>query len=159
MKKLYLYLFAAILPILGLSMASCDDDDNMPNVSISFDFDQGTVVDGTVYVVQGDTVGIKAIDIVNNEAGKGAAITNVNYYWDGMFYAPAIFEPFAMIFPTSENTPLGDHTISATCSVLAVDKTLASAIVNATVRVVASADDIPTPTSPASTITKTASLK
>lgn len=150
---------AAILPIMALSLSSCHDDDDVPNVDISFSIDKGTVVDGTVYVVQGDTIGIGSINVVNNDAGKGAGVTNVNYYWDGMYYAPALFEPFAMVFPTSENTPVGQHTISATCTVLAVDKSLATGVINCNVMVVTSADDIPTSGDLSATITRSVSLK
>lgn len=150
MKKFHQILLALALPILAFAFASCNDDDDLPNVDISLELAQGTVVDGTIYVAQGDTIEIASIVVVNNEAGKGAGITNVSYYWDGYYYSPAVFAPFGMIFPTTEDTRLGKHSIDITCTVLAVDKSIATAAVSYPVEVVATAADIPTgPAQPA----------
>ncbi len=153
MKKWYYLLILAILPVMAVAFASCNDDDDLPDVNISLTVDKGTVVDGVIYVAQGDTLQVASINVENNESGKGAGITNVNYYWDGYYYAPAVFSPFSMTFPTSDQTPVGDHSIDITCTVLAVDKSIASAVLSYPVKVVASADEIPSnPDSP--TITK-----
>lgn len=155
MKKFYLYLLAVALPMLALTFASCNDDDDLPNVDISLEIAKGTIVDGTIYVAQGDTIDVASIVIVNNEAGKGAAITNVSYYWDGYYYSPAVFAPFSMIFPTTENTKVGKHTIDVTCTVLAVDKTIATAVASFPVEVVATAADIPSGDSQPSVVVNT----
>lgn len=142
-KKWYVLLLAAVLPMLAASLVACDDDDDLPNVNIGIDVAQGTVVDDVIYVVQGDSIQIAAIDVVNNEEGKGAAVSNVTYYWDNIFYAPSVFSPFGMTFPITENVPLGKHVIGVSCSVLAVDKTLATAALTYPVMVVADAAEIP----------------
>lgn len=134
---------ALALPILALSFASCNNDDDLPNVDISLEVANGSLVDGTIYVVQGDTINVESIVIVNKEDGKAAGITNVSYYWDGYYYSPSVFAPYGMVFPTSENTALGSHSIDVTCTVLAVDKTIATAVASFPVMVVSSADDIP----------------
>lgn len=157
MKKWYYLLILAILPVMAFSFASCNDDDDLPDVNISLTVDKGTVVDGVIYVAQGDTLQVASINVENVESDKGAGITNVNYYWDGYYYAPAVFSPFGMTFPTSDQTPIGDHSIDITCTVLAVDKSMASALLSYPVKVVASEDEIPTvPDSP--TITKLSHL-
>lgn len=158
MKKWYVRLLAAVIPMLGASMVACNDDDDLPNVDFSVSVDKGTVADDTIYVVQGDTIKIGAINVINNEEGKGAGLTNVNYYWDGFFYAPAPFAPFGMNFPTTESTPVGKHSIDVSCTVLAVDKTIASAALTYPVVVVADEADLPSaPEDP--TIIQTTSLK
>lgn len=158
MKKWFYLMLLAVIPTMAISFASCNDDDDLPDVDISLSVDKGTVVDGTIYVVQGDTLQIASINVVNNEPNKGAAITNVNYYWDGIYYAPAVFSPFGMTFVTDEETPVGNHDIGISCTVLAVDKSIATAVLNYPVKVVASADDIPTATG-SQDIVNTASLK
>ncbi len=158
MKKWFYLMLLAVMPLMAVSLASCDDDDDLPNVDISLSVDKGTVVDGTIYVVQGDTLQIASVNVVNNEPNKGAAITNVNYYWDGVYYAPAIFSPYGMTFVTSEKTPVGSHGIGISCTVLAVDKTIATAVMSCPVQVVAGAEDIPTPDGSQSIVTTT-SLK
>ena len=72
MKKLYYTLLLA-LPMLYL--ASCDDDNNLPDVDVSIQIDGGVGVDGAIYVVQGDTLKIEGINVINNEEGKEAIIT------------------------------------------------------------------------------------
>ncbi len=150
-------MLVAVLPVMAMSLASCNDDDDLPNVDISLTVDKGTVVDGTIYAVAGDTIQIASIDVVNNEAGKSATVTNVNYYWDGMYYAPAVFAPFGMTFPISEDATEGNHAIGITATVLAVDKSIATAALSYPVVIVESADQIPTTTS-SSTITNSAKL-
>lgn len=143
MRKLFYSMLAAVLPMMAISMASCNNENDLPDVTITLDVTQGTVVGDTIYVAQGDTIDIAKVVVTNKEEGKDAAIANVTYYWDGYYYAPAVFAPYKMIFPTSENTPVGKHSIDLTCNVLAVDKSLASAIVTFPVKVVASKEDIP----------------
>lgn len=158
MKKWFYLMLLAVLPVMAVSFAACDDDDDLPDVDISLSVDKGTVVDGTIYVVQGDTLQIASINVVNNEANKAAAITNVNYYWDGIYYAPAVFQPFGMTFVTNDSTPVGSHDIGISCTVLAVDKSIATAALNYPVIVVSDSLDIPTPDG-TNAIVDTASLK
>ena len=52
MKKFFYFLLVA-LPFV---LVSCDDDDEVfPRVKMSLDVSGVTIVDGTAYVVQGDT--------------------------------------------------------------------------------------------------------
>lgn len=143
MKKWYYLLILAILPVMATAFTSCHDDDDLPDVNISLTVDKGTVVDGVIYVAQGDTVQVASINVENNQGDKGAGITNVNYYWDGYYYAPSVFSPFGMTFPTTDQTPVGDHSIDITCTVLAVDKSISTAVLSYPVKVVASVDEIP----------------
>ncbi|MCD8387597.1 MAG: hypothetical protein LUD17_12015 [Bacteroidales bacterium] len=141
MKKMF-YLLIAALPIMAIAFASCSNDDDLPNVDISLDVSEGTVVDDTIYVVQGDSLVISGITVTNNEEGKAATVTNVNYYWDGYFMGPSIFSPFGFAIST-ENVSVGIHTIGVTCTVLAVDKSIATAALSFPVRVVESTTDLP----------------
>ena len=58
MKKVFYFLLVA-LPIL---LVSCDNDDDVfPRVKMSLDVSGVTIVDGTAYVVQGDTFKVNDI--------------------------------------------------------------------------------------------------
>ena len=148
-----------VLPMMAFVFSSCTDDNDLPDVNISLEVEKGVVSDGVIYVVQADTIDIAGIKVVNNDANKGAAVTNVNYYWDGYFYAPSVFYPFGMTFPTSENTTLGNHSIDITCTVLAVDKSISTATLSFPVKVVASVDDLPAVEVGSRTLVRTASMK
>jgi len=134
----------AVLPAMAMSFAACHDDDDLPNVTIKIVTDESNpVVNGTIYVVQGEDLTIKAIEVTNNETGKGAAITQANYYWDGALVYVSPFSPFGCELSTSETTALGTHNLDITTTVLAVDKEIASAIIGYKVMVVESVADIP----------------
>lgn len=143
MKKLVYAIMFAVLPVLAVSLASCNDDDDLPNVKIGLEVENATIVDGTIYVVQGDTLNVAGITVTNNEAGKNAGVTNVKYYIDGFFLGESFFAPFPAYNLTDVNTPVGSYDLGITCTVLAVDKSIAIGALNYPFKVVASADDIP----------------
>lgn len=161
MKKLFYSLLLAVLPVMAMSLASCSNDDDLPDVNIALDVENGTMVDGTIYVVQGDTLNVSGITVTNNEAGKGATLTNVRYYIDGYFYGESLYAPFPAYEITTESTPVGTYDLGVSCTVLAVDKSIATAALNYPFKVVASVDDIPGGTSRSATTTayRTVSLK
>lgn len=143
MKKFVYAIMLAVLPVLAFSLSSCHDDDDLPDVTIGLDIENGTFVDGTIYVVQGDTLNVTGITIKNNEAGKGAALTNVRYYLNGFFIGESLFSPFPASGLTDDETPVGKYDLGISCTVLAVDKSIAEAVLNYPFQVVESAEDIP----------------
>lgn len=149
----------AVMPVLALSLASCNNEDDLPDVNIELNVENGTMVDGTIYVVQGDTLNVTGITVTNNEAGKGAAVTNVRYFVDGYFIGESLFSPFPAYNITVADTPVGSYDLGVACTVLAADKSIASAALNYPFRVVASADDIPGTPTRSATATRTVSLK
>lgn len=157
LKKFVYAIMMAIVPVLAFSLSSCSDDDDLPNVNVSLEVENGTIVDGTIYVVQGDTLNVEGIKITNNEAGKGAAVTNVKYFVDGFYIGESLFAPYPAYNITDIDTPKGSYSLGITCTVLAVDKTVAQAVLNYPIKVVASAEDIPG--AGASSAVKTVSLK
>ena len=71
MKK-FLSLFLA-LPMLAF-VASCDDDDSkVPDVSVSIEYSGGTLTDGVLTVVEGDTLKIEGLK-VTPAPGTGEAV-------------------------------------------------------------------------------------
>ena len=132
----------AMLPML-FAFTACSDDDDLPQVDFDFTYENATVVDNTVYVVQGTTFDISAITVTNREEGKGCGISYAAYYWDYLYLGTTVEPPYGFEIELAEDTPLGKHNIEVRCQVFAVDKTIANAVVSIDVVVVASADDIP----------------
>lgn len=133
-----------MIPMLGF--VSCSDDDkNLPNVDFSYEYEGAQLSDGKLYVAQGETFEITAINVKNNEQGKGAGIGAADYYWDGRFIGTSIQPPFGCEFPTTEATPVGLHQISIFCPVYAVDKEVATANILIDVEVLATPEELPVP--------------
>jgi hypothetical protein len=139
MKKLY-YVLLMALPVLYF--ASCDDDNNLPDVDVSIQVDGGVSVDGKIYVVQGDTLKVESINVINNEEGKEAIITSATYSWDYRYAGVSITPPFGAQFVT-DDMPLGQHLMQIECPLYAVDKSPAMMYMAYKVDIVETADDIP----------------
>ncbi|MCM1033180.1 MAG: hypothetical protein NC405_05425 [Odoribacter sp.] len=140
MKRLF-YLFIFALPLIGFT--ACDDDNDLPDVDFIIDISDASYVDGTIYVVAGETFTIDGIKVVNNEKGKEALITYAEYFWDYQRLGVSASDPFAFEIYVSPETPLGEHLLEIYSPVYAVDKTPAFAMQAFNVQVVASASDIP----------------
>ena len=147
MKKFFSLLLLA-LPMAFIN-TSCSDDDDLPDVDITLTVSNCQKVGNEIYVVQGDAMKIDAINVVNKEEGKAAAITSASYYWDQVYLGTSIVSPFGFEIQTvkaeGENpgTPLGRHLLQIESPLLAVVKEIATCVLVYTVNVVASADDIP----------------
>lgn len=139
MKKVYYFLLMA-LPILFF--ASCDDEKSLPDVDVSIQIEGGVRVDGIIYVVQGETFSVEAINIQNREQGKEALITSATYSWDYRYAGVSVTPPFGAEFET-EGMELGKHLLQIECPVFAVDKSPASLYMAYKVMIVESSEDIP----------------
>mgnify|MGYP007103219185 CR=1 FL=1 len=141
MKKLFYLLILAVLPAALLS--SCSDDDDLPQVDFTLSIEGGSYADGVIYVVQGQNLTIESITVTNMESNKGAMITSASYYWDGYYLGAAIQPPYGFEIETTDQTPIGRHTLEIVSPLYAVDKELATSVLVYTVQVVASEDEIP----------------
>ena len=140
MKKFLTFL----LPVVALfAMASCSDEHDLPDVDFNFEIENATRVDGTLYVVQGDTLEVQSVTVVNREEGKQAMITAADYYWDYYYLGSNIQPPFGFEIFVDENTPVGEHVLEVECPLYAEDKEPATSVVSFRVQVVASSEDIP----------------
>ena len=141
MKKL-LYLLL-LLPLSFL--ASCDDDDDMPDVRVDVSMSNVTQYEGITYVVQGDTLVVNSVTVEPVTGGR-ATLTGVEYVWDiysqnmGIGYSP--IAPFGIRIPTN-TVGLGNHLLQLRTAILQVDKSVANALISYPIKVVESADDIP----------------
>ena len=139
MKKLF-YLLLLALPVIGMN--SCDDDDDVPNVSLSATIDGDTRVDNTLYVVSGDTLDIESINLIDNTK-KGAVIGSASYFWDYYRLGGTIVAPYGMDIDT-EGVPVGNHLLQIRVSIYAVDYSPCVGYMEYPVKIVASENDIPT---------------
>ena len=144
MKKWLYSAIVAVLPAMAFTVTSCNDDDDLPNVDITLNVDGGTIKDGVIYVVQGDTLNVTGVNVVNNEANKPAAIAYAKYYWDYVPVGISAVAPWGMDELTTEKTPVGNYLLELFGPVMAVDKELANFMIGYKVSVVESAIDIPT---------------
>ncbi len=141
MKK-YLTLLLLLLPAMAL-VSSCSDESDLPDVDFNVNFENAPSIDNTLYVVQGDQFEITSIDVINNQGGKNAMITNASYFWDFQYIGSSIEPPYGFKITVSPEASLGKHILQIECPLFAEDKEPATAVVSFTVNVVASADDIP----------------
>ncbi len=139
MKRLIYTLLA--LPLLML--ASCSNDDDLPQVDFDVSFSGATNVDGTFYIVKGDQLTVDEITVTPEAGTKQATIGAVSYIWDYIPYGTVIESPFTMSLQTS-NLPVGRHVLQMEASILQVDKAIGMAYFSYPVVIVESAEDIPT---------------
>ena len=140
MKKIF-YLFAALIP--ALAFTSCDDKNDLPDVDFNVTVSGASFVNNDIYVVQGDTLRVDGVSVINNEHNKGVMIPYVNYYFDGFFVGQNPIEPYGFDIVVTDAVPVGKHSLELTAPVYAVDKEPGYAVLSYTVNVVASSDDIP----------------
>ncbi|MCI9284662.1 MAG: hypothetical protein HFJ91_02420 [Muribaculaceae bacterium] len=135
MKKLFFYLLA--LPLMALAFTSCDDDDkDLPNVTLSIQYSGATEEDGTLFVEQGQTLKIDALEAVPAEGTKKATLGQTIYYWDGLPVYSTIVVPFATEINTT-GMELGEHSLGVRSTVYQVDKEVGFALATFKVMVVA----------------------
>ncbi len=140
MKKL-LYLLLCALPLI--SFTACSDDDDLPDVDFIVDMEGAVFKDGTIYAVAGTPLEITSVKVVNNEQGKQALISYIDYSWDYLRVAQSVVAPFGVEIYISPEIQLGTHLLEMYAPVYAVDKSPAVALLSYPVEVVASADDLP----------------
>ncbi|MDE6582687.1 MAG: hypothetical protein K2K47_09215 [Duncaniella sp.] len=139
MKK-FLYLLLA-LPVLGL-LASCDDDNSLPQVTVQVDYEGAVDVDGVLYVVQGEPFSITSVKVTPDEGTGNATLGPVNYAWNSVFIGTSEVAPYGVGFDT-ENMNLGNHLLEMSATIVQVNKPLSTLNLGFKIKVVASAEDIP----------------
>lgn len=157
MKKFFL--FALVLSGLAFVATSCDDDDDLPNVDFSVSISGAENIDGTIYVVQGDTLSIDSLGVTNVGSNKPAAITGAEYYWDYAWIGTSAIQPYGFNIVTTPATRLGNHLLQIKTGVVAVDKAPGVAILAYNVNVVADSSEIPATPAPVNTFSVSHGMK
>lgn len=137
MKRLYYLLLALPLAMF----AACDDDDQLPEVSMTVEMSGGVKSDGVIYMLQGDTLSIDNI-AVKSLTDKPATLGATTYYWDTFRVGTLVVAPYRFQFDTGD-MPLGNHLLEIETSVYQVDKTPAFAVMGYKVAIVGDEADIP----------------
>lgn len=137
MKKFFYLLLA--LP-LGLLM-SCSDDHDLPDVNLDIAISGGVEQADTIYAVQGDTLTIESISLINNTNKKGT-LGVTNYYFDGLYVGASMLPPYSFSINTG-NLPVGYHLLGIETSIAVVDYPLCYGISEYIVKIVPSKEDIP----------------
>ena len=138
MKK---FLYLLLLLPLAFAATSCDDDDDkVPEVDITATVTNGYVDGNTIYVVQGETLGmeISMVNHTNKDGQIGAVSMQIDYYP----YARAIVAPYKFDINTA-TMPVGRHLLQAEMPVFVVDYPICYGYFDCIICVVASKDDIP----------------
>lgn len=140
MKKILSLLFA--LPLI-FAMTACDDDDDLPEVTLNVTYSNASMVDNMLYVVQGDTLTIDSVGVAPSQPnGKNTRLLAVAYRFNGWLVANVPFPPFSAKIVT-DNLEAGDYSLGIECPVVQVGKQPATIYAVKKVRIVENAADIP----------------
>lgn len=136
MKKLFYLLLA-----LPLFMVSCSDDDDMPDVDVYASFEGGTQVDGSYYVVKGDTLKVTGMTL-ENHGTEEATLGGVRYFLDYMPIGTNIIAPYGISIVT-DNLTVGNHLLQAEMPIYAVGYSICTGYIAKKITIVAEQEDIP----------------
>lgn len=118
----------------------------MPNVDITAAFQGGTQVDGSYYVVKGDTLAVEGMTLVNYGKDE-ATIGGVRYFLDYMPIGTSIVPPYGIKIIT-DNLPAGNHLLQAEMPIYAVGYSLCTGYIAKKITIVDEQEDIPQVTVP-----------
>lgn len=144
MKKL-LYLLL-LMPLAFL--ASCDNDDDMPQVDLTVTLSNvyQDSSNGDFYYVEDEDQSPLIVDGISAKSlldGKAATVTNVFYYLNNVVRLFGTEEkPFSPVIP-ADYFAKGVNYINISATILQVDKNIANCYVEVPVKVVESIDNLP----------------
>lgn len=130
-----------LLLVLPLVLASCKDDDEMPNVKFNIDISGGKNINGIIYVVKGDTLQINDIYVVSQD-DRNVAMGEVSYFWDGLFLITKQFPPYKISIPTAD-MKINNHIFEFNCPLYVEESPILTAYFRYPVKLVSSVDSIP----------------
>ncbi|MCI9172100.1 hypothetical protein [uncultured Duncaniella sp.] len=140
MKK-FLYLLLA-LPMFA-SMAACDDDDNnIPDVSVSIEYSGGTLNDGVLTVVQGDTLKIEGLKVTPAPNTGKAMLGQTTYFFDGRPFFTTAIAPFGVDIVT-DDLAVGNHTLSVNSQIFQEGKSIGWGVFSYKLDIVEAPEDQP----------------
>lgn len=147
MKKIMWLLLA--LPLMAV-MTSCHDDDDLPDVILTVNYENAINYDDVLYVVRGDTLKIDSVAATPaTPQGKAVQLLGVSYRWNGWLLGTTLIPPFSATIATDNFEP-ADYILGMECPVIQIDKTPGTAFITRKVRIVASEEDLPSAVDPAS---------
>ncbi len=141
MKKFLALILGCVA--LPLALTSCDDDNDLPDVDVTVNFDSSVHSDDRdLYEEKGEPITVRSIEVAIRDAGKKAIATAAIYYLNGARIGASVVSPLAFTYPT-ENLPVGTYDFNVEVEILAVDKTPAFGVLGYKMHVVDNISDIP----------------
>lgn len=142
MKKL---LYLLLLLPFALTMASCSDDDNLPNVTVTMDFSNAAVQDGVLFVAQTDTLYLDGITTKAIDSNQSATLVNARYYWNYIPTPTLTWSNFPLEIPVAYMplTESGNNVLSLDATLLETDKSIAYTSINVPIKVVPTVEEFP----------------
>lgn len=147
MKKI-LYLLLALPFALGF--ASCSDDDDLPNVTVTMNFSNAVAQDGIIYVAEADTLYLNSIDTKAMASNQSAVLTNILYYWNYVPTPNLTWGSYPLAIPIAK-MPLssnGNNILGMEATLLETDKSIAYTNIRVPIKVVPTVEDLPAGTAP-----------
>lgn len=136
--RLNLIVLTLALPFI---IASCNDDNSVPNVQFNFSERGGIQHNGALYVENGDSICIDKISIIPGSDVPKAIISACDYYWDGFYVGPAFAPNFGRKFLVY-NQREGKHAMSVRMLIAAEGYSLTTYVTSFPVIVTNSIDSI-----------------
>lgn len=140
MKRHFFPLLLLALPLLFL--AACNDDDDLPDVDITVNFDGLYQADGQLYALRDAPFKITSVKATPAGDSKEAAIGSVRYYCNGAFEMTSVLSPFEATFDVAD-LPDGPNVLGLQMGVFQVDKSIAWASLEFKFNVVDDAASLP----------------
>lgn len=143
MKKL---LYLLLLLPLSLCVNSCNDDDDLPNVTVTMNFSNAVPQDGTLYVVKTDTLYLNSIDTKAMDSNQAATLTNVVFYWNYLPAPSLTWSRFPLSIPIEEmplTTNGSSNILGLNATLLETDKSIAYTNIRVPIQVVETEEDLP----------------
>lgn len=146
MKKILLAILA--LPLM-VAFSACSDDDDKPQVNLDLTYENATVVNGEVYVVQPDTFYVSAVSVTPVREGHKATNGPVSYFINGIPLGTNPVAPYGMYLAT-DSMKVGSYSLQLFMPVYEVGCELSNIAANVQLNIVADSADIPSAAVPVS---------
>lgn len=142
MKKL---LYLLLLLPFAFTMASCSDDDDLPNVTVTMDFSNAAQQDGYLYVAKTDTLYLDGITTRAVDSSQSATLVNARYFWNYMPAPTLTWSNFPLEIPVAYMplTESGNNVLGLDATLLETDKSIAYTSIEVPIKVVETVEDFP----------------
>ena len=140
MKRHFFPLLLLALPLLFL--VSCSDNDDLPDVDITVNFEGLYQANGQLYALRDTPLVVNSVTVTPLGSSKEAALGSVRYYCNGVYQGTSALPPFEASFNVAE-IPDGPNFLGLEMGVFQVDKSLSWAKIEFKFNVVDDAASLP----------------
>lgn len=122
-------------------LASCNNDDDLPQVDLTLTLGQVTEVNDNFYTVLGNEISLEGLS-VKALNGKNATVQNVMFYFNGFPLVGSFGNPFTGKIPT-EGLKAGTYNLEFTGLLLEEDKSISNIACSFPIIIVEEEEDLP----------------